>query len=153
MGLFEDGFQGFCPLPRLYAIIALQDLLSSQDHFFTFLDDCLCCLCDLSMEYFDVRSFTISTTGVIDSLVFLIFSLCHEWSTFFIRTCLPLCYGFILGWFPLCKLLPSFVFHRHKSKNLVPPFMGKTLWDALYVKQQNWAHQIYLEIDRPQQFS
>ena len=47
--------------------------------------------------------------GVIDSLDFLMFSLCVESNTLFIRTCLPLCYSFILGWFPPLEIVLPFL--------------------------------------------
>ena len=66
MGHSEHCSQSFCSLPRLYVIIIL------QNHFFPVLDHFLHCSGDLSMEYFEAHSFTVSTIRVKVSLVFLI---------------------------------------------------------------------------------
>ena len=101
---------------------------------FLLLDDFLCCLCDLSMKYFDTYSFLVSTMGVI--LVFSIFSLFVESNTLLIRTSLHLYHSFILVWSSFWKLPPPFC------------VLEKVIWNTLYMKQQTWTYQIYFEADR-----
>ena len=69
MGHSEDGYQGFYLFPSLHTIIILQDFLNQWNKFFPLLDHFLHCPCDLSMEYFDAHSFTVSTMELIASLV------------------------------------------------------------------------------------
>ena len=96
-------------------------------HFLSILHNFLNYPCNLSMEYFESHSFTVSILGVIASLVFLIvpwfpqyFSLCVKWNTFFIRISLPLFHGFIKGWFVSILLkISTILFSHRKSKNLV----------------------------------
>ena len=49
MGHSEHGSKGFFPLPRLYAIIVLQDFQNYLDHFIPFVNHFLHGPCDLSM--------------------------------------------------------------------------------------------------------
>ena len=111
MGQPEHGSQGFYSLLRLYAIKVLQISKISKITFCQFDIIFLHCPCDLSVKYFEAHSFTVSTTGVIISLVFLLpwffqyfFYVLNE--TLFIRISSLLYHSFIHRWF----LPPSFDF-------------------------------------------
>ena len=84
---------------------------------FLFLDDSFYFPCDLLMEYFDKHSIY---NGLIDSLVFLIFSFCLESNTYFIRTSSHSYRSFILACYPF-----PFVFLYQKFKTHFPPLTEK----------------------------
>ena len=79
----------------------------------------LYCPCDISMGYFDARSFLVATMGVIVSLVFLIFFyVLHQ--TFYLSR--PFYLGMInfsLFSSPILSLSTSLVFPYQKSKKRV----------------------------------
>ena len=110
MGQPEHGSQGFYSLLRLYAIKVLQISKISKITFCQFYINFLHCPCDLSVKYFEAHSFTVSTMGVIISLVFLLpwffqyfFYVLNK--TLFIRISSPLYHSFIHRWF-----LPPLIF-------------------------------------------
>ena len=70
------------------------------------------------------------------SVVFLIFSLCDNSNTLFIRTFCSLPH--------LRKNTMKGIVYETKKVN-----RGKTLWKTFYMKQQKWKYQIYLEADGP----
>ena len=125
MGQPEHGSQGFYSLLRLYAIKVLQISKISKITFCQFDIIFLHCPCDLSVKYFEAHSFTVSTTGVIISLVFLLpwffqyfFYVLNK--TLFIRISSPLYHSFIHRWFlPPSFDFFSFLFCHQKSKNFV----------------------------------
>ena len=92
-GTFWRWFSKFLYRPFTILYIILQDFLNQWNYFFPLLDDFLRCGSDLSIEYFDVHSFTVYKMGLMASLVFLTFSFYAKSNTLFIMNYLPLYLG------------------------------------------------------------
>ena len=96
------------------------------------------------MEDFEAHSFTVSTMGVIASLVFLVlpwfskyFPFIFKWNTFFIRISLPLYHSFIQEWFTLPFL--------RKFLPVCSPTKNSRIWFPPLVKEKSTMKHIVYE--------
>ena len=94
-------------------------------HFLSILHHFLDCPCDLSMEYFEPHSFTVSIIGVIASLVFLILPWFPQYFLYVLNETLSLLRSLYLsttvsfksGSSTLPLKISTFLFSHQKSKN------------------------------------